>query len=45
MDTNKGNNQNDSLEQEKKQQAGKDIEPQRDPLRPQEEKPKEVEDK
>ncbi|RDU38343.1 3-methyladenine DNA glycosylase [Neobacillus piezotolerans] len=33
--------QNNSLEQEQKKQAGKEIEPQRDPVKPQEENPKE----
>ncbi|WP_316568289.1 3-methyladenine DNA glycosylase [Neobacillus sp. YIM B06451] len=38
MDKNK--EQSNSLEQEQKRKMGEDIEPQRDPVKPQEEKPK-----
>ncbi|RHW35670.1 3-methyladenine DNA glycosylase [Neobacillus notoginsengisoli] len=37
MTENKEKEKNDSLEQEKKKLTGKDIEPQRDPVKPQEE--------
>jgi len=37
MSVNNEKDKSDSLEQEKKEQLGKDIEPERDPVKPQEE--------